>query len=197
MTGRALVVVDLQNDFCEGGALPVAGGTRVAARVADHLRSHRGEYDVVVATRDWHEDPGPHFSEHPDFRDSWPPHGVAGTAGAALRPELDLSQVDAVLSKGRHASAYSAFEGTDGDGDDLDGILRRAGVRNVDVCGLATDHCVRATALDAVRRRYEVRLLTSLCAGVDVATTAAALDELQGAGVTVVPQDAGPPVGPR
>ncbi len=180
----ALVIVDVQVDFCEGGELPVAGGSAVARRIATYVERHGADYALVVATRDWHEDPGSHFSETPDYRTSWPKHCVAGTAGAAFHPALDVRRVAAVVSKGRSTAAYSGFQG-DVDGDTLEAVLRRAGVRAVDVCGLATDHCVRATALDAVSRGFAVRVLVDLCAGVSAATSRAALEELQRAGVRI------------
>jgi len=181
------VVVDVQNDFCEGGSLAVAGGAEVARRITAHLRAHRGDYAFVVATRDWHEDPGAHFSATPDFRDSWPPHCVAGTEGAAFHPALDATGIDAVVSKGRRSAAYSGFEGADDAGEDLAGLLAARAIAAVDVCGLATDYCVRATALDAVARGLRTRVLADLSAGVAAETSREAVDELTAAGVEVVP----------
>jgi nicotinamidase/pyrazinamidase len=185
---RALVIVDLQVDFCEGGQLPVAGAAAVAQRIATYLERHGADYALIVATRDWHEDPGSHFSEAPDFRSSWPRHCVAGTSGAAFHPALDLSRVTSVVSKGRSSAAYSGFQG-DLEGQELESILRTAGVNGIDVCGLATDHCVRATALDAISRGFEVRVLVDLCAGVSPETASAALEELARAGVHIARSD--------
>jgi nicotinamidase/pyrazinamidase len=184
MSARALLIVDVQNDFCEGGSLPVAGGAAVAEAITEHLSAHAGDYDLVVATRDYHVDPGGHFSDTPDYRTTWPRHCLAGTAGADFHPALDTSRVDVVVSKGQRSAAYSGFEGTT-DGRTLDQVLTERGVVEVDVCGLATDHCVRATALDAARLGYTVRVLAPLCAGVALETTAAALDELVGADVRI------------
>jgi nicotinamidase/pyrazinamidase len=178
------LIVDVQRDFCEGGSLPVVGGADVAERITKYLEKYADDYAIVVATRDWHEDPGTHFSEIPDYRDRWPPHCVAGTVGAQFHPSFDLSRVTTVVSKGRRSAAYSGFEGDDA-GQDLASILRRHRVREIDVCGLATDHCVRATALDAVRHGFEARLLLGLCAGVAPETSAAAVAELETAGVKV------------
>lgn len=181
---RALIVVDVQNDFCEGGSLPVTGGNAVAAGVADLLRSSAARgYAAIVATRDHHHDPGTHWSDEPDYVDTWPVHCAAGTDGAALHPALAEVAFDAVFLKGAHEAAYSGFEGS-ADGVRLAAWLRERGVTAVDVCGLATDHCVRATALDAVTEGFAVRLLDGLCAGVAPTTTAAALAELDEAGVT-------------
>ena len=180
----ALLVVDVQNDFCEGGSLAVAGGSRVAADINELLRG--GRYPLVVATRDWHVDPGDHFSARPNYADSWPPHCVAGSDGAAFHPSLDASRVDLVVSKGAREAAYSGFEGVDDDGRSLDDVLAAVGVDRVDVVGIATDYCVRATALDAARRGLGVRVLLDLCAGVAPATTASAVAELEAAGVDVV-----------
>ena len=183
---RALVVVDVQNDFCEGGSLAVEGGARVAAAVSAFVARSAGDYAVIVATRDWHVDPGAHFSPSPDYRNSWPVHCVAGSRGAGFHPLLDLSPVDAVVSKGRHAAAYSGFEGEASDGRSLEDILREGGVSHVDVAGLATDYCVRATALDAKARQFDVRVLLDLCAGVAVETTDQSLVQLRAAGVELV-----------
>ncbi|HVM64218.1 MAG TPA: isochorismatase family protein [Acidimicrobiales bacterium] len=183
MTGRALVVVDVQNDFCEGGSLAVEGGADVARRITRFLHAHRGDYDVVVATRDYHEDPGAHFSATPDYRDSWPPHCVAGTAGAEFHPELDTSAIDTTVSKGASSAAYSGFEGHDEHGVGLAAVLQGHDIDEVDVCGLATDHCVRATAIDAAAQGMRTRVLLDLCAGVSPATTARATAELTAAGV--------------
>lgn len=177
----ALVVVDVQNDFCEGGSLPVTGGTAVAARIAGLLGGDHG-YDAVVATQDHHVDPGDHWSQTPDFVDSWPVHCEVGTPGEHLREELADTRFDAVFRKGRHEAAYSGFEGTDDDGTLLADWLRSRGVERVDVCGLATDHCVRATALDAVGQGFTTRVLLGLSAGVAPASTEAALEALRSAG---------------
>ena len=180
---RALLVVDVQNDFCEGGSLAVAGGAAVAAAVTGHVAA--GGYDHVVATRDHHIDPGEHFSESPDFIDSWPPHCVVGTDGLELHPALDRGPIEAVFDKGHWTAAYSGFEGT-ADGTGLTEWLRAHGVDAVDVVGIATDHCVRATALDAVAAGFRTRVLLHLTAGVSEATTEAALDQLRRAGVHLV-----------
>jgi nicotinamidase/pyrazinamidase len=182
---HALIVVDVQNDFCEGGSLGVDGGAEVARRISAFIDEHRGDYDVVVATRDRHVDPGAHFAESPDYVDTWPAHCVAGTLGAEFHPDLDTSSVDDVFDKGAHAAAYSAFEGTDADGTTLDEYLRARGVDAVDVVGIATDHCVRATAVDANVNGYRTRVLTDLAAGVAPDTTASAIEQLQQAGVEV------------
>lgn len=179
---RALIVVDVQNDFCEGGSLAVAGGTAVAEAITAHIRSTAGEYAHLVATRDHHIDPGRHFSQHPDFVDSWPAHCVVGTEGVELHPALDRDPLEAVFDKGEHAAAYSGFEGTS-HGDLLADWLRDRGVDEVDVVGIATDHCVRATALDAVGHGFRTRVLLPLTAGVAEASTEAALEQLRTAGV--------------
>ncbi|TWF76097.1 nicotinamidase/pyrazinamidase [Pseudonocardia hierapolitana] len=178
---RALVVVDVQNDFCEGGSLAVDGGAAVAAAISGHMRT--ASYDHVVATRDHHVDPGAHFSATPDFVASWPPHCRAGTPGASFHPGLDVAPIEAVFSKGEHAAAYSGFEGAEPGGSGLTDWLRARGVDSVDVVGIATDHCVRATALDAAKAGFTTTVLLDLCAGVSPATTERALKEMQAAGV--------------
>jgi nicotinamidase/pyrazinamidase len=179
-----LVIVDVQNDFCEGGSLPVTGGAGVAQAISGYLASPEADiYAGIVATQDYHVDPGAHFSDHPDYVATWPPHCLAGTQGADFHPALDTSHIEAVFRKGAHAAAYSGFEGADADGIPLGAWLRDHGVTSVDVAGLATDHCVRATATDAATAGFDTRVLLGLTAGVAPDTTSAALDELRTAGV--------------
>lgn len=179
---QALIVVDVQNDFCEGGALGVNGGTAVARSLA----SLTGEYDIVVATRDYHIDPGAHFSDDPDFVDTWPPHCRVGTDGVAFSPEFDTSAVQEVFSKGEYTAAYSGFEGVAADGTTLADWLRAHDVRSVDVVGIATDHCVRATAVDAATQGFDTRVLLNFTAAVSEPTADAALTTMSKAGVTLV-----------
>jgi nicotinamidase/pyrazinamidase len=189
---RALIVVDVQNDFCEGGSLPVSGGALVAHRISELLHHwttrdpKAPDYAVAVATQDHHVDPGSHFSDSPDFVDSWPPHCVRGTDGVAFHPNLDPQPFDSIFLKGEHAAAYSGFEGRNSAGTGLAEWLRAHEITDLDVCGIATDHCVRATALDAVREGFRVQVLEELCAGVAPETTRRALTEMTGAGVALV-----------
>jgi nicotinamidase/pyrazinamidase len=178
---RALIVVDVQNDFCEGGALAVTGGAAVADRISEYLGVC--DYAAVVATRDYHVDPGAHFSDHPDFVDSWPPHCRVGTPGADFHPGLNVAPVQEVFSKGTYSAAYSGFEGTAADGTTLAEWLRAKDIDTVDVCGIATDHCVRATALDARAAGFATRVLLGLTAGVAPATVDKALAQMRSAGV--------------
>ncbi|MDI5967723.1 isochorismatase family protein [Streptomyces sp. SL13] len=184
---RALIVVDVQNDFCEGGSLAVAGGADVAAAITDLIGQATAGYRHVVATRDRHVAPGDHFSDTPDFTDSWPPHCVAGTEGVGFHPHLGPAlasgAIEAVFDKGAHEAAYSGFEGRDANGDELAVWLRARGVTEVDVVGIATDHCVRATAVDAAREGFTTRVLLDLTAGVAAASTDRALEQLRRAGV--------------
>ncbi len=181
---KAFVIVDVQNDFCEGGSLAVNGGAAVARGLTVFLREHRADYVLVVATRDYHVDPGAHFAAKPDFRDSWPVHCVAGSEGAELHPGLDRGLVDEVFDKGRDTAAYSGFEARSAAGKLLGERLREVGVEALDVAGIATDYCVRATVLDALREGFEVRLLPGLCAGVAAETSQAALEEMKAAGAS-------------
>ncbi|MFB7663736.1 isochorismatase family protein [Kitasatospora sp. NPDC056138] len=184
---RALIVVDVQNDFCEGGSLAVAGGAEVAAAITDLIAESAPGYAHIVATRDRHIDPGPHFSAEPDYVDSWPAHCVAGTEGVGFHPNFAPSvtsgAIEAVFDKGSHSAAYSGFEGVNENGETLAGWLRGRDVAEVDVVGIATDHCVRATALDAAREGFTTRVLLDLTAGVAATSTEAALAELRLAGV--------------
>lgn len=182
---RALIIVDVQNDFCEGGSLAVAGGAAVAAAISDTLAAEPQRWDHVVATRDHHVDPGSHFAADPDFVESWPAHCVVGTAGADLHPQLRTDRIEAIFDKGEYAAAYSGFEGATSDGESLADWLRQRGVDTVDVVGIATDHCVRATAVDAASAGFATTVLLDLTAGVTPATTEAALTVLDAAGVTL------------
>lgn len=183
---RALLVVDVQRDFCEGGSLAVAGGAATAAAITDYLASPAAaQYAHVVATQDHHVDPGPHFAEDPDYLDSWPPHCVAGTPGADFHPALDDSRFEVVFRKGEQAAAYSGFEGRSADGTPLADWLRAREVTDVDIAGIATDYCVRATAADARRLGFGVRLLADLTAGVNADTTAEAIKQMVEEGVEV------------
>lgn len=217
----ALIIVDVQNDFCEGGTLAVSGGAAVAAAITELLDGGRLNggpgFDHVLATQDWHIDPGAHFSQTPDFIHSWPVHCVAGSRGAELHPGLDTEGIEAFFRKGQYGDGYSGFEGVLGAGESpgmedsdtassvsfgssanpdnlgkavqpvgLDEWLREHGVDRVTVVGLATDHCVRATALDAIQAGYNTTIIESLTAGVDATATANALAELQAARVELL-----------
>ena len=195
LTKRALIIVDVQKDFCEGGSLAVAGGSRVAAAITDWLDEHADRYAVVAATADWHEDPGPHFSDSPDYLDTWPPHCVADSAGAAFHPAATsaIERADAIFRKGRRSAAYSGFEGyadESGAGVGLAQWLHERQVEAVDIVGIATDHCVRATALDAVAEGFRTRVLLDLTAGVAPESTLDALHQMQGAGAELIGEPA-------
>lgn len=201
----ALIVVDVQNDFCEGGSLAVDGGSDVAAAISEHIEQHHGDYEAIVGTLDWHISPGSHFSEDPDFRTSWPVHCVAETEGADTHDEFETDRIEAWFRKGEYEAAYSGFEGVlapetstplgaveeDDEAEDeepigLDDWLRDREIEAVDIVGLAADHCVRATALDAADAGYETRVLLSLSAAVSPDSLEDVIDELGDAGVEVV-----------
>lgn len=186
----ALIIVDVQNDFCEGGALAVAGGAGVARAVTARLvfaqASEVTSYDAVVATRDHHIDPGAHFSTEPNYVTTWPVHCRADTPGADFHPALDASLIDETFYKGQHSDGYSGFDGVNADGVPLATRLAERGVTDVDIVGIATDHCVRATALDAVGQGLNARVLLAETAAVAPETTERALAELAAAGVTLV-----------
>lgn len=188
---RALFVIDVQRDFTEGGALGVDGGAAVAAGITDYLRAHPDDYDVVFASRDWHDgdnDNGGHFAtaDAPDFVVTWPRHCVGGEPGSEYHPALDTTLVDVHVRKGQGKPAYSIFEGTTEAGGTLTEALDELGVTDVDVAGIATDYCVRASALDAIAAGRHVRVLTGLIAGVAPASSTAALEELASAGAELV-----------
>lgn len=186
---QALLIVDVQNDFTEGGALAVTGGDRVAEEITDHLEAHADDYDAIIASRDWHDpddDNGGHFSDDPDFVDTWPIHCVADRFGAEFDPLLDTEAITHEVRKGQGKPDYSAFQGVTESGDHLGELLDKLTVTEVAVVGLATDHCVRATVLDALSAGLAVRVLTHLVAGVGEESSQAALEEMESAGADLV-----------
>ncbi len=188
----ALVVVDVQNDFCEGGAMGVDGGAAVARSITAWVGLDRagGDYALVVATKDWHVDPGDHWAtgdEEPNFVDTWPVHCGAHTSGADFHQDMQIA-VDEVFLKGRSTASYTGFDGGAASDESvlLGPWLRERGVTDVDVVGIATDHCVRATACDAKAQGFDTRVLLAHCAGVASDTTDAALEEMAAAGIELV-----------
>jgi len=176
---RALVIVDFQNDFCPGGALAVPDGDAIAGRL--NALAGSGDYGLVVATRDWHP------PDHGSFvaqGGPWPMHCVAGTPGAELHPALDRAPIDVVVDKGQDPTTegYSGFEATG-----LEGLLREHGIDQVTVVGLATDYCVKNTALDALREGFAVTVDSTAVRGVDVqpGDSERALAEVREAGASV------------
>lgn len=180
---RALIIVDVQPTFTEGGALGVAGGNAVAERIADFVTDNADEYALIVTTQDWHIDPGDHFSDEPDFVDTWPPHGVAGTAEAELHEAVASLPLDDGVKKGEYAAAYSGFEGRNASGDTLEVILRNADISSIDVVGIAESHCVKETALDALKAGWRVRVFSDLTVPTSEELGAAAREEMDEAGV--------------
>ena len=186
---NALLVVDVQADFVEGGSLGVNGGLTTAAMIARHVRHFKNEYDFIVASRDYHENAPDHISDHPDFVKTWPPHCMVGTPGAAFVPTIQNlvreKYIHAVVTKGRNKAAYSAFDGLDPRGHPLLEVLKEERIDHIDVCGIATDYCVRASALDAKKNEFQVRLLVNLCAAVNEETGQKALEEMKAAGIQI------------
>ncbi|WP_289624949.1 MULTISPECIES: isochorismatase family protein [Mycobacterium] len=182
---RALIIVDMQNDFCEGGPVPVAGAHALATSISDYLARQPG-YAHIVATQDFHIDPGDHFSDRPDFATSWPPHCRAGSLGAGFDPGLDTSAIEAVFHKGAYSAGYSGFEGVDDHGTALLQWLRQRDVDAVDVVGVATEHCVRHTAMDAARAGLATRVLLHLTAGVAADSTDRVLSEMRSASIELI-----------
>lgn len=175
---RALIIVDVQNDFCPGGALETVKGAIQAQSIAEYTALHGKKYGCIAATKDWHIDPGDHFSETPDFIDTWPVHCMAHTEGADFHPLLLNTRFDEVFYKGHYSAAYSGFEGSTADGQLLSTWLKDRGVREIDIAGIATDYCVQATALDGLREGFQVTVLSSLCAAVNEDNTRAVLRRL-------------------
>lgn len=202
---KALLIVDVQKDFCAGGTLATERGAEVAALISEYLENHHQDYQAIAATQDWHISPGDHFSDQPDFKDSWPVHCQAETPGAELHEDLDTDYIQAYFRKGAYEAAYSGFEGLlapedsvmtgereagapaveEGPKVSLDDWLAQQGIEDVDVVGIASDYCVKATALDAVEAGYETRVLLDLTAPVHEDALDDLVDELEDAGVTV------------
>ena len=182
---RALIIVDVQKDFCEGGALPVPGAHAVARSINDYLAGDPG-YHHIVATKDFHIDPGSHFAHDPDYSSSWPPHCRAGSIGVEFAPGLDTGKIETVFRKGAYGAGYSGFDGVDENGTSLLDWLHQHHVDEVDVVGVATDHCVRHTAQDAARAGLGTRVLLDLTAGVSADSTARALHEMRTASIELI-----------
>jgi nicotinamidase/pyrazinamidase len=185
-TRRALLVVDVQPTFCEGGALPVVGGNATAGAIAAYAAAHRDRYDLVVTTQDWHISPGRHFSDEPDFVDTWPPHGVAGTAEAELHPALAGLDPDVSVKKGAYTAAYSGFEGADEGGRALADVLDDEAITDVDVVGIAESHCVLATTLDAIAGGLRARVFTDLTVPVSEELGERAREQMAAAGAELL-----------
>ncbi len=190
---KALLIIDVQVDFCEGGALACSGGAAVASRITEHLKDHAADYDHIIASRDWHtpdDSNGGHFAPkgtEPDFVNTWPHHCVAGEKGSEYHPNLDTSFIEIGIKKGQGAHGYSIFEGTTDSGQAFEHLISELEITQVDVVGIATDHCVRASALDAKKLGLSVRVITGLTAGVSQESTEQAIDELVDAGIEVTP----------
>ena len=188
---KALFIIDVQNDFCEGGSLACAGGAAVAANITSYLESQKSYYDVVIASRDWHDADNTnngHFAaagEQPDWVNSWPVHCVAGSAGAEYHSNLDTSKIDIHIQKGQGIAAYSIFDGHTPEGKSTQDLIKELNIDEVDVVGIATDYCVLASALDARGEGLRVNVLTELCAGIAPETTAAAEAQMAAAGCQV------------
>ena len=187
---RGLLIVDVQNDFTEGGALGVNGGTEVARAITRHMHNHADDYAVIIASRDWHnpdDDNGGHFAldTAPNLVDTWPAHCVAGSFGAEYHPELDLAPITVHVKKGQGEPAYSMFEGVTEDGHTVAEVLSARGITEVDVVGIATDHCVRASALDALAGGQKVTVLTDMIAAVADDSGERALAELASKGALI------------
>ena len=190
---KALMVIDVQNDFCEGGVLACSGGAQVASRITKLLQENKASYDYVIGSRDWHtpnSENGGHFpadGQEPDFVNTWPLHCLADTPGSEYHPNLDQSLIDIHIKKGQGQHGYSIFEGTDESGTKFEDLLKDLNITEVDVVGIATDYCVRASALDSNRAGLKVRVVTGLTAGVSQGSTEAAIDEMVDQGIEVSP----------
>ncbi len=182
-TRRALVIVDVQPDFCEGGKLAVEGGNACAERIADFVTENANEYELIVTTQDWHIEPGRHFSDNPDYVDTWPEHCVAETPGADLHEAIASLSTDVSIKKGQYDGAYSGFEGIDAEENPLARILRDAEIQAIDVVGLAESHCVKETALSGVREGFRVRVFSDLTEPVTEELGVVAREEMDDAGV--------------
>lgn len=187
MSKRALIVVDVQKDFTEGGSLAVEGGAKAAEDIAAYYKENKLFYDTVVFTKDYHVDPGSHFSSDPDFKDSWPAHCVVGTAGSDFHPNLSMPiNNELIFYKGKDTAAYSGFEGQNEQGKTLSQYFEEAGVDEVVVVGIALDYCVKATALDAVKYGFKTTVLKDLTAAVSDEGADTTIEEFDKAGVDIL-----------
>jgi nicotinamidase/pyrazinamidase len=189
----ALLLVDVQTDFCPGGTLPVPGGDRVIPVLNRAIERFTARGRPVYASRDWHPPDTRHFLA---FGGPWPSHCVAESIGAQFHPGLRLPEGATIVTKGqdRTDDGYSAFEGVTGSGRTLAEELRLQGISSLYVGGLATDYCVRASVLDARRAGLNVTVLTDGVAGIGEDDTERALDEMRAAGASLVStDDAWPP----
>ncbi len=173
---RALMIIDVQNDFCPGGALPVPDGDKVVPVINTLM----DRFDLVVATRDWHPEQTAHFEK-------WPVHCVRNTFGAQFHPDLDTSGIDKIISKGtgNRDDGYSAFETEE---LDLAAFLRQKGMDELYFTGLATEYCVKASAMDAVRKGFKTFVITDAVRGIDVypGDIDKALKEMEKAGIELI-----------
>ena len=198
---KALIIVDVQPTFCEGGELGVEGGNAVAERIAEYVETHRNEYSYVATTQDWHVEPGRHWSDDPDYVDTWPVHGKAGTANAGLHPAIEALGIGHHFKKGQYSPSYSGFEGLEDNTDriptreevaadltagrTLANALESAGITRVDVVGLAESHCVKETALDARKLGYETHVIEELTEPVSEELGVDARRQMREAGVVL------------
>lgn len=168
---KALIIVDIQNDFVEKGSLGVEGGTSVAERLSEWLKANHKTFNHIVTTQDWHIDPGTHFSDNPDYVDTWPAHCVADQYGSEivtpLKETLQEIGVDIEVKKGMYEAAYSGFEGYTQTGETLAEALKKLGVTQVTIVGIATDYCVQATALHARDNNLGTTVWLEYCAGIN------------------------------
>lgn len=198
---KALIIVDVQPTFCEGGELGVEGGNAVAERIAEYVETHRNEYSYVATTQDWHVEPGRHWSDDPDYVDTWPVHGKAGTANAGLHLAIAALGIGHHFKKGQYSPSYSGFEGLEDNTDriptreevaadltagrTLANALEAAGITRVDVVGLAESHCVKETALDARKLGYETHVIEELTEPVSEELGVDARRQMREAGVVL------------
>lgn len=198
---KALIIVDVQPTFCEGGELGVEGGNAVAERIAEYVETHRNEYSYVATTQDWHVEPGRHWSDDPDYVDTWPVHGKAGTANAGLHPAIAALGIGHHFKKGQYSPSYSGFEGLEDNTDriptreevaadltagrTLANALEAVGITRVDVVGLAESHCVKETALDARKLGYETHVIEELTEPVSEELGVDARRQMREAGVVL------------
>jgi nicotinamidase/pyrazinamidase len=187
---RALLVIDVQNDFCEGGALAVAGGAQVAGKISSYLKTEK--YQLVVASRDWHDAGNTnsgHFAEpgsEPNYTTTWPVHCVADTQGANYHPNLSTANIDVHIYKGQGQNGYSIFEGVTESGQSFTDLLAEKSITEVDLVGIATDHCVFASARDSKKHGLKVQVISSLTAGVSAESTEKAIDQMIDDGIEVI-----------
>lgn len=182
---RALLIVDVQNDFCEYGPVPSIGGSQIASSITRFIDFNYSAYELILASKDWHQSPTEHFSKRPDFISNWPSHCVGSTEGAELHSNLNRKMIDHELIKGEYTAGMSAFEAKTSLNEGLIELLERREIDLIDICGLNADSNLYSTAIDALELGFPTTLFIDMCSGYSEESTLHALEDLESRGVNL------------